>query len=242
MGFVEDIRFREFGARCVFFDRFGGVSNYPFDSLNVSTSVGDTKENVEKNLEIIKSELNTERIATLNQIHSNKIVKLSKGKKFEADGFYTEEPLVFLGIKFADCLPIVLMDVKKRIIMAIHAGWRGSYLGISKEAVKTFVNLGSNPENITATIGPHICKNCYEVKEDVASRFPKHFSTIKKGKIYLDLSGINIEQLLESGVKRGNIIDLNICTFENRDFFSYRRDKICGRNIGGIMLIDTSQK
>ncbi len=242
MGFVEDIRFREFGARCVFFDRFGGVSSYPFDSLNVSTSVGDTKENVEKNLEIIKSELNAKHVATLNQIHSNDIVKLSKGEELDADGFYTEKPLVFLGIKFADCLPIVLMDVKKRIIMSIHAGWRGSYLGISKEAVKTFVTLGSNPENIIATIGPHICKNCYEVKEDVTSRFPERFSAIRKGKIYLDLSGINIKQLVESGVKRENIIDLNICTFENRDFFSYRRDKICGRNIGGIMLIDTSQK
>ena len=242
MGFVEDIRFREFGARCVFFDRFDGVSSYPFDSLNVSTSVGDTKENVEKNLEIIKSQLNAEHIATLNQIHSNKIVKLSKDKKFEADGFYTEEPLVFLGIKFADCLPIVLMDIKKRIIMAIHAGWRGSFLGISNEAVKTFVNLGSKPKNIIATIGPHICKNCYEIKEDVASKFSESFTTTTKGKIYLDLSGINIEQLVESGVKRENIVDLNICTFENKDFFSYRRDKICGRNIGGIMLIDTSQK
>ncbi len=242
MGFVEDIRFKEFGARCVFFDRFGGVSNYPFDSLNVSISVEDTRENVEENFEIIKSELKAEHIATLNQIHSNKIVKFSRDKKFDADGLYTEELFVFLGIKFADCLPISLMDVKKRIIMAIHSGWMGSYLGISKEAIETFKNLGLNPKNVIATIGPHICKNCYEVKEDVASKFPERFLTTRKGKIYLDLSSVNIEQLVESGVKRENIIDMNICTFENKSFFSYRRDKICGRNIGGIMLIDTNQK
>jgi len=242
MGFVEDKRFKEFGAKCVFFNRHGGVSLKPFDSLNFSTSSGDSVESIKKNLDIAKNLLHAREIGTISQIHFNKIVKYESGTEKEADGIYTRELGIFIAIKFADCLPLALMDTKKKIIMVIHAGWRGTYLNISKKAVERFKDLGSNIENIIVTIGPHICKKCYEIKEDVAKKFDEKYLNIKDGKIYLDLSAANKRQLVEMGVPEKNIKDLNICTFENRDFFSYRRDKVCGRNLGGLMLIDNTRK
>ena len=237
MGFVEDERFRKFDARCVFFDRHGGVSPEPYSSLNFSTTVGDSQENVKNNFSIAKRIVGAKRIKTVNQIHSNRIVEYSENQE-NADGIFTNKKQVFLAIKFADCLPIALMDVKEKIIMAIHAGWKGTHLKISKMALEQFLVLGCKPENIIISIGPHICKNCYEVKEDVASKFDKKFITTKNGKTFLDLSSANKEQFKEMGVPEGNIKDLNICTFENKDFFSYRRERLCGRNMGGIMLVD----
>ena len=241
MGFVEDTRFGEFGAICVFFDRLGGVSPPPFDSLNVSTSSGDSLENVRKNLEIVKNTIGAQEIFTVNQIHSNVIVPYIPNRTFEADGIFTDKSGVFIGIKTADCLPIALMDTKKKIVMAIHAGWRGTFLNIARRAMAIFRELGSNQKDILVTIGPHICGNCYEVKEDVASKFGDRFITRRDNKLFLDLSKANQEQLASESVPKGNIKDLNICTFERKDFFSYRRNGICGRNIGGIMLVDTHQ-
>ena len=237
MGFVEDIRFRQFGARCIFFNRHGGVSPEPYSSLNFSTTVGDSPENVNKNFEIARRAVGADRIKTVNQIHSNRIVEYGENQE-KADGIFTNKRGIFLAIKFADCLPIALMDVEKKIIMAIHAGWKGTYLKISKNALEKLLSFGCKSKNIIITIGPHICKHCYEVKEDVASKFSSMFINSKNGKTFLDLSLANREQFKEIGVPEENIKDLNICTFENEDFFSYRRDKLCGRNMGGIMLVD----
>jgi len=236
MGFVEDLRFREFGAKCVYFDRFGGVSPPPFDSLNVSTTVGDKKENVLKNLEIVRETVKADKIALINQIHSNTIVEYD-GKIHDADGIFTVKAGVFLGIKFADCTPIMFLDTKNGFIGAIHAGWRGTYLKISAKMVEFFIKKGSNPKDILISIGPHICKNCYEIKDDVAEKFDDRFIKESNGRIYLDLSEANIDQLINAGISKENIKDLSICTFEDKRFFSYRRDKTCGRNIGGVMLI-----
>ncbi|WP_025270316.1 peptidoglycan editing factor PgeF [Hippea sp. KM1] len=237
MGFVEDKRFLEFSARCLFFDRFGGVSPSPFDSLNFSFTVGDKKENVKSNIEIAQKTTGAKEIAFINQIHSKDIVKFD-GKNHDADGIFTDKVGVFLAIRFADCLPIVLMDTKRRVVMAIHAGWRGSYLGISRNAVDILKRKGSDPKDIIVSIGPHICGNCYEIKSDVAYRFDRKFIKSKNGKLYLDLSLVNIEQLTQSGIPNKNIEDLNICTMENESFFSYRRDKTTGRNAGGVMLLN----
>ncbi len=233
----EDKRFRQFGARCVFFDRQGGVSNPPFDSLNVSYTVGDLPKNVEKNLEIIKEQLNVYTIATLNQIHSDKIIEYN-GKVIEADGFYTDKKGVFLSIKFADCCPIVFMDVKNKIIASVHSGWKGAYLKISQKMLEKLYSLGSKSQDIIVTIGPHICENCYEVKDDVAGLFDQRFIKLKDGKKFLSLSDSIIESLKEKGLQANNIVDLHICTYENERFFSYRREKLTGRNIGGIFLLD----
>ncbi len=237
MGFIEDNRFRQFGARCLYFDRKGGVSKEPFDSLNVSKSVGDKEDNVEKNLKIVKKEAKAETLALINQIHSSRIVEYD-GTIQDADGIYTDQKGVMVCIKFADCTPIMLLDTRKRIAMAIHAGWRGTQQNISLKAVKLLISLGSKPENILVSIGPHICENCYEVGEEVASLFDsKFYKPTSSGKFLLNLESASRNQFIQAGVPEKNINSLGICTYENRNFFSYRRDRVCGRNIGGIMLL-----
>ncbi len=235
MGFIEDKRFSKYNARCLFFDRNGGASKDPFESLNVSFSVGDDKEKVRENLNIISNIVSAEDLALLNQVHSNTIVEYS-GNVYDADGFYTTKRKIFLGIRFADCLPIVFMDTKNRIIMSIHAGWRGTLLGISKNAVELFKSFGSKTDDIIVSIGPHICGNCYEIKEDTAIEFNDKFITHKDGKMFLDMEAVNIEQMVKGGIPKSNIQSFGVCTFENKNFFSYRRDGVCGRNIGGIIL------
>ncbi|OSS41973.1 hypothetical protein DESAMIL20_1526 [Desulfurella amilsii] len=233
----EDERFRQFDARCVFFDRNGGVSPKPFDSLNVSVSAGDSLENVKKNIEIIKSRLNVAEIAMLNQIHSDKIVEY-KGTVTDADGFFTDKKGVFLSIKFADCCPVIFMDVKNKIIASVHSGWRGAYLKISQKILEKLYIFGSKSEDIIVTLGPHICQNCYEVKDDVASDFDEKFIKTKGNQKFLSLSESIIDSLLEKGLNIKNIYDMQICTYENEEFFSYRRNKLTGRNIGGVFLLD----
>ncbi len=233
----EDERFKHYGARCVFFDREGGVSPKPFDSLNVSITVGDTLENVTKNMEIVKKQLNVNKIAILNQIHSDNIIEYD-GTISDADGFFTTQKGVFLGIKFADCCPVVFMDIKKKIIASVHSGWRGAFLNISKKMLSLLYSFGSKNEDIIVTLGPHICKNCYEIKDDVASKFESRFVIKKDNKQFLSLSDAIISSLIEGGLKIKNINDMHICTYENKNFFSYRRDRLSGRNIGGIFLLD----
>ncbi len=235
MGFVEDKRFSQYGAKCLFFDRFGGVSSPPFDSLNVSFNVGDSEENVRINLDRVKNFASASKLGLLNQIHSDKIVEYD-GAVRNADGFYTNKRGVFLGIRFADCLPVIMMDVKNKTVMALHAGWKGTFLEISKKGVEILKKLGAETDNILVSIGPHICGKCYEVKDDVASKFDDRFVLKKKKGLYLDLEKANIAQLISVDILKKNINSLEICTYENRAFFSYRREGVCGRNIGGIVI------
>lgn len=237
MGYIEDKRYLKFGARCIFFNRLGGVSKSPYDSLNVSFNVGDDENSVNANIGTLKETLNAKAVCMINQVHSNKIVFCDDESKVEnADGIYIDKENIFYGIKFADCMPVVLFDTKNRIGLCLHAGWRGSKLKIAKKAVKLLKEKGSNPKDIIATFGPHICGQCYEIQDDVASQFESEFIRNCNNKTYLDLSLINKTQLIEEGVESINIIDMGICTYENNEFFSYRRDKICGRNIGGLIL------
>lgn len=233
----EDERFRNYLARCVFFDRQNGVSQKPFDSLNVSVTVGDVVANVEKNLEIVKNQLNVKKIATLNQVHSDKIIEYD-GSLAEADGFFTSQKGIFLSIKFADCCPVIFMDVKNKIIASVHSGWRGASLKIAQKMVEKLYALGSRPQDIIVTLGPHICSGCYEIKEDVASQFDKKYVKRKENSMFLSLSDAIIDSLLEVDLENENIKNLHICTYESNNFFSYRRDKLTGRNIGGIFLLE----
>jgi YfiH family protein len=235
MGFVEDKRFLQYDSRCIFFDRHGGVSKKPFDSLNVSFNVGDDKLSVSKNLDIIKNSLSVDKMCLVNQVHQDKIVECSDNIQ-DADGIFSTQSNKFLAIRFADCMPVAIFDTKEHAACCVHAGWRGSSLEISKKAIKLLLELGSRKEDIIVTFGPHICKNCYKIKEDVAVKFDSSSVLEKHSKLYLDLDSINRKQIISCGIPDKNILSLNICTYENRNFFSYRRDGICGRNMGGVIL------
>ncbi len=239
MGYIEDKRYLSFDARCLFFNRFGGVSRPPYDSLNISFNVGDNENSVNANINTVKKITGAEGLCLINQVHSDKIVFCDDVNNVaDADGVYAGRTNIFYGIKFADCMPIVLFDTINRMGICLHAGWRGSKLKIAKKGAEFLRARGSNLKNVIATFGPHICSRCYEIKDDVASQFNEKFIYINDSRTYLDLSLINKTELMEEGVYNNNIIDMNICTYESKNFFSYRRDKICGRNIGGLIIKD----
>jgi len=151
-----------------------------------------------------------------------------------------------IGVLTADCVPILICDERKKLVAAIHAGWKGAYKDIISKVIQFMIKKGSNPKNITAAIGPAISAKNYEVKKDFKRIFIKKdkknnkFFKIKYKKLYFDLPKYVKSCLLNNKIK--NIESLNIDTFDiNNNFFSARRalrlnHDDYGRNISIIML------
>jgi len=187
------------------------------------------------------------------QVHSNNILDIKNkqnigwdrlDRTIQADALITATSSIVLTILTADCVPILLFDKKKRVIAAVHAGWRGTADDI---IIKTLTYMkksyNSNPTDIIASIGPAIGECCYEVDSSVASKFQKYhrFITNKiSNKFMLDLKGINRKQMIDFGVLESNIDTIELCTScENNKLFSYRKEHSCtGRFISAIMLFE----
>ena len=159
----------------------------------------------------------------------------------DCDALITNIPGIVLNILTADCVPILLYDKEKKVIAAIHAGWKGTEAHIALKTVQKMQAVyGCNPEDIIAGIAPSIGPCCYEVGKDVAEHFfnlPESFTTVDD-KYMLDLPYINQQQLLTSGLHEENIQMSGICTAcEVTQFFSYRKEKGCsGRFMSMIGL------
>ena len=193
-----------------------GNSNYLLSSAK--------KMNLENNL------------AYSSQIHSNSIAIVeSPGMIGEYDSLITKKYGILLGIQVADCLPIFIADKNKSIIGLIHAGWRGSDLGVTRNTVALIKkDFHVSPTDIITFIGPSIRSCCYEVGEEVAERFDsKHLIRNSNNHYYLDLVGVNLEQLKIAGLKNHNIrIDKRCTRCSKGILHSFRRDgKRAGRNV-----------
>jgi YfiH family protein len=165
-------------------------------------------------------------ITTVRQIHSDIVAEAGDGVA-EADGLVTQQPGVVVGVRTADCVPILLVDARRRSVAAVHAGWRGTARSIAAVAVQELISrYGTHPEDLSAAIGPAIGACCYEVGPDVIGQFQK-WTPATNGR--LDLPAINELQLREAGVQ--NVWRAGVCTFcEANDYFSFRRDyKEAGR-------------
>jgi YfiH family protein len=208
-----------------------------------------------KNREILCSafDIPEQNLVTVNQIHGNRLLIVDEktqdwrhGGKLEYDGIISAMPGVALGIKTADCVPVFLADRAKRVVGAVHAGWKGTSLEIAAKAVGVFIKeFASTPANILAVIGPSIGSCCYEVDESVFHNFDNNQSREsfliegkKEGKWMLDLPAANRSQLLDAGVSPDNIFSADICTSCSGDtFFSHRgENRDTGRQINFIML------
>jgi len=162
--------------------------------------------------------------------HGSTIRRVGKFDKVVegCDGIVTDEKGVILSITVADCLPIFLFDPQREAIGLIHAGWRGLSKGIIDNAVKLFLKeFSSRPEKMIAIIGPGLCRDHFEVGQEVALKFelyPKNI-TINQERIFVDIKGIAKVQLEENGLISENIRVDPDCTFcLNNEYFSYRRD------------------
>jgi YfiH family protein len=188
------------------------------------------------------------RPVLLKQVHSDVVLFLDEPpqRTLRGDAAVTRLPGLLLAVRTADCLPVLLVEEKKRVIGAVHCGWKGTSRRILEKAVLGMrERYGADPGAIMAAFGPCIGPDCYEVGEDVrgafgAAGFPDSvFRTIKgrPGRFRLDLRSANRFQLLKLGLKPRNILSLDRCTHCQPDYPSYRRDKDkCGRMISFIGL------
>ena len=171
-------------------------------------------------------------LVALNQVHGNKVLAVrtkEKGKlTLVADGFLTREKKLYLSIRAADCLPVYLFDPISKTIGIVHCGWRSISMGIIANVLTLArKELDLDISSTIVGIGPGICVNHFEVKENVAEKFENYPESVvrKNGKIFINLKAVAKRQLIESGVKEENIEVNPICTFEDKNYFSYRRDK-----------------
>ena len=235
-----------------FFNKLGGKSNGIFKSLNCGLASSDKKKDILKNLKVVSNKIKAKnkKIILLNQVHSNKFQYISihskLDDKFEGDALVTDRKNIPIAILTADCAPVLIYDDSRKMIAAIHAGWKGSYKGIIKKVVKFMIKKGCSPNNITAVIGPCISSNNYEVKDDFIKKFikkdKKNIIFFKRimDKNYFSLNRYIHFQLNSLNIKKIDIINKDTFNFKN-NFYSARRsisrnENDYGRNISIIMI------
>lgn len=233
-----------------FSTRFGGVSEDEFESMNLSYTRGDDRKKVDENFRRIGKQLNMspENMVYAMQTHTTNVMEVTshhrgmgviRDRDFsDMDGLITNVPNVVLVTGYADCVPLFFADPVKKAIGASHSGWRGTVNNIAKVTVDKMAKCyGSNPSDIIAFIGPSICKNCYEIGQDVADEFAVTYrgkeldeilspKTACSGKYLLDLHRANYINFINSGLHPENIMVTDICTCCNPDIlFSHRASK-----------------
>jgi len=175
------------------------------------------------------------------QVHNNRISKV-QSKKFysDCDGLIADKKSTIV-IRSADCLPIFLFERDRKIITALHAGWRGLLCGIINNYCK-MTKVHGDMRKVYAGIGPHIGICCYKVKKPVIDSFSKLTDNIKQlyqvrqNSFFLDLGAVAKYQMMKVGIPLENIEDTDICTNCSESYFSYRRDKSEKRNYSFLSL------
>jgi polyphenol oxidase len=173
-----------------------------------------------------------EPLATLRQIHSAKIVYADcPGPAGEGDALLAGPDVPWIGVKTADCLPILLVDGRLRTVAAVHAGWRGTVARIAQKAVEAMVARGSSVNDIHAAIGPGIGVCCFEVGAEVSVQFGEE--AIRR---HIDLAMTNSRHLQDAGVAVQRVYMSHLCTMcHTAEFHSFRRDREkAGRQISVI--------
>jgi len=195
-----------------FCTRRGGVSEGAFASLNMSLKQGDNDENIRKNWEIVAATfgVSRENFFQIHQVHGDRILTIddAESQTFdhqprEYDAIITNRPGLALCVKTADCVPVLMVDMEKRIVAAVHAGWRGTALNISGKVLRLLTErYGTGPKDVQAAIGPAIGACCYEVDATVYQAMESHPA---KDKIFTPRSGSGSESGAKSdlGTKIG---------------------------------------
>jgi len=179
-------------------------------------------------------------IATLRQIHSDVVLCADRqGCLGEGDALLSDIPGLRVGVKTADCLPLLLVDPRRRAIGAVHAGWRGV---VSRIAHKTIDEMAarwnSKPEDLHAAIGPGIGKCCFEVGAEVAVQFGEPPERTR-----IDLPGAVRRQLIEAGLSSERIYCAGLCTVcHAAEFHSFRRDREKAGRMISVIGVKSSSK
>lgn len=228
-----------------FSTRLGGVSQGCYASMNLSFTRGDDEAAVRENYHRIAKSIGVkcENMVLSQQTHTTNVrvvTEKDKGKGIvtpldytDVDGMVTNIPGICLVTFYADCVPLYFVDPVQKAIGLSHSGWRGTVGKIGKETIRKMEEqYGSDPKDILAAVGPSICKDCYEVSEDVILEFQKNFKERywkdlfyrkENGKYQLDLWKANEIIFKESGILPEHIAVTNVCTHCNsKILYSHR--------------------
>lgn len=228
-----------------FSTRLGGVSQGCYASLNLSFTRGDDEAAVRENYHRIAKSIGVkcENMVLSQQTHTTNVrvvTEKDKGKGIvkpldytDVDGMVTNIHGICLVTFYADCVPLYFVDPVQKAIGLSHSGWRGTVGKIGKETIRKMEEqYGSDPKDILAAVGPSICKDCYEVSEDVILEFQKNFKERywkdlfyrkENGKYQLDLWKANEIIFKESGILPEHIAVTNVCTHCNSEIlYSHR--------------------
>jgi len=233
--------------RHAFLTRQGGVSHPPYHSLNLSSHNGDQRKQVLKNRRIVAKAFgfNLSRLILLNQVHQDQILFLREPIGFlpsilEYDATITNAKGRFLGILTADCIPIFVVDLKKKVIAALHAGRQGTTLHLVTKVLRRMKQeFGCLPGDLLVSLGPAVGPCCYEIDEKVFIPDWEPFSTPKgERKWMLDLARINMAQMKKEEIQEEHIFRIDLCTSCHNDLlFSYRKEEKTGRQLSFIGII-----
>lgn len=240
------------GLDAIVTTRSGGVSAGPYESLNLSFSVGDREESVTENRRRVAVALGAELgdMVFARQCHQRAVHVVTAADRGRGalslsdaipgtDALVTAEPGVALAVLVGDCVPVVLHDPLARVVACVHAGWRGTVARVVTAAVGAMRELGADPARIIAGIGPAVAAQAYQVGDDVADAARRCFGAAAgevlipdgTGAWLFDLWAANQVVLRESGVRDENVHVTSIPTGSRGGglFFSDREARPCGR-------------
>lgn len=243
--------------------RSGGVSKGNYSSMNPGLYTSDNIESIARNRQILCEGLQIEpkQLITPRQTHSDRILSIDAewlqcsveeqtATLQGVDALITDQAEVCLTVSTADCVPILLYSPDRRVIAAVHAGWRGTVAAILQKTVQRMKrDYGCTAYQIHAAIGPSISLEAFEVGMEVVDAFRNsHVWTAddmesllwwdrQREKYHIDLWKANRLQLLYEGLLPNNINQANICTFATEELFSARRMGVeSGRILSGILM------
>ena len=235
-----------------FSTRLGGVSPFPSGDLNLAGFDEDSAANIEENRRRFLAAFNGNfRLATAWQVHGDGIKRVAgeadiRNSEEKFDALISDLNGLLVGVKTADCVPVLVGDPETKTFAAIHAGWRGTANSIVSKAVDQMRReFGSDPSNMIAAIGPAACGLRYEIGQDVIDEFAnnfrsseKYFTPTRDAHALVDLFLANKDQLIESGFAPDRIFTAPFCTMERTDlFFSYRVEKSLYGRTGRLMSV-----
>jgi YfiH family protein len=246
------------GFTNAFSTRAGGVSPMPEQALNLAGFNEDDAQNIHENRRRFLKLFEGEWLLTgCWQVHGIDVRVVHNqaeadqkpgvvGDDLYCDALISKTPNVLLGVKTADCVPVLIGDPITRSFAAVHAGWRGTVSSIVKRAIEQLESeYGAQAANLSVAIGPAANACCYEVGSDVIGAFKERFpnaealfASTRDGHARIDLHQANREQLLNLGVPASRIYLAPFCTMDRNDlFFSYRQEKKLHGRVGRLMSV-----
>jgi hypothetical protein len=253
----DDLRYFTFpllegqAVRHGIFTRQGGVSPQPWASLNQGGLLGDERARVVENRRRLFSaiDLPVESIYDAWQVHGTHVICADQPRPLDAphekaDAILTDKPEISLFMRFADCVPVVLYDPRRRVVGLVHAGWRGTVERAAGAAVgRMHEQYGSRPEDVLACVGPSICAKHYQVGPEVVqaarAAFGAHAERLlvpEGDRTHFDLWGANRLALEEAGVQQVEVA--GVCTAcHTEDWFSHRAEHGQTGRFGAIIAL-----